>query len=81
MEGIKDYVIIQLETQRLITHMNLKTIHGLLLQHQFLRVNRSYILNKERVDSITNNDVLIGEYEIGIGNHYRDGFFDELMKR
>ena len=81
IEGLKDYVIIQAENQRLITHMNLKTIHGLLPRHQFLRVNRSYILNKERIDSFTNNDVLIGEYEIGIGNHYRNEFFDELMKR
>ncbi|HLW20044.1 MAG TPA: LytTR family DNA-binding domain-containing protein [Cyclobacteriaceae bacterium] len=81
MEGLKDYVIIQMENHRLITHMNLKTIHGLLPRHQFLRVNRSYILNKERIDSFTNNDVLIGEYEIGIGNHYRNEFFDELMKR
>jgi len=81
VEGLKDYVIIQMENQRLITHMNVKTIHGLLPQNQFLRVNRSYILNKERIDSFTNNDVFIGDYEIGIGNHYRNVFFEELMKK
>src|SRR5690606_21220233 len=47
IEGLKDYVIIQMEHQRLITHMNLKTIHSLLPPHLFLRVNRSYIVNKE----------------------------------
>lgn len=81
VEGLKDYVIIQMGNQRLITHMNLKAIHSLLPQHQFLRVNRSYIVNKERIESFTNNDVFIGEYEIGIGNHYRNEFFEELMKR
>lgn len=81
VEGLKDYVIIQMESQRLITHMNLKTIHELLPQTTFLRVNRSYIINKDQIDSFNNNDVFIGNYEISIGNHYRDTFFDELLKR
>lgn len=81
VEGLKDYVIIQMENQRLITHMNLKSIHRLLPQNKFLRVNRSYIVNKDRIDSFTNNDVVIGDYEIGIGNHYRNVFFEELMKK
>src|SRR5690606_21852309 len=80
VEGLKDYVIIQTETQRLITHMNLKTIHGLLPQYSFLRVNRSYIINKENIDSFSNNDVFIRNYEIGIGNRHRDEFFSELLK-
>ena len=80
VEGLKDYVIIQAENQRLITHMNLKAIHTLLPPQDFLRVNRSYIINKSRIDSFSNNDVFIGDYEISIGNHYRDAFFDALMK-
>ena len=79
IEGLKDYVIIQTASQRLITHMNLKTIHELFPQHTFLRVNRSYIVNKDRIDSFSNNDVFIGTYEISIGNYYRDAFFEVLM--
>lgn len=81
IEGLKDYVILQAENQRLITHMNLKTIHGTLPPDRFLRVNRSYIINKDRIDSFSNNDVYIGDYEIAIGNHYRDAFFEELMRK
>ena len=81
VEGLKDYVIIHTEAQRLITHMNLKTIHGLLPQSSFLRVNRSNIVHRDRIDSFSNNDVFIGNHEIGIGNHYRDAFFEELMKK
>lgn len=80
IEGLKDYVIIQTESQRLITHMNLKAIHELLPQNTFLRVNRSYIVNKDQIDSFSNNDVFIKTYEISIGNYYRDTFFEELMK-
>ncbi|MDR2038997.1 MAG: LytTR family DNA-binding domain-containing protein [Bacteroidales bacterium] len=79
IEGLKDYVIIQTGSQRLITHMNLKAIYELLPQNKFLRANRSYIINKDCVDSFSNNDVFIGNYEIGISNFYRDAFFERLM--
>ena len=81
VEGLKDYVIVQTENQRLITHMNLKTIHELLPHTIFLRTNRSYIINKNHIASFSNNDVFIKSYEIGIGNHYRDSFFEELLKK
>lgn len=79
IEGLKDYVIIQSESQRLITHMNLKTIHEQLPQSQFIRINRSYIVNKDRINSFSNNDVFIDKYEIAIGNFYRDSSFESLM--
>ncbi|NDV66316.1 LytTR family DNA-binding domain-containing protein [Bacteroides sp. 224] len=81
IEGLKDYVIIQLENQRLITRMNLKSIHESLPPSIFLRINRSYIVNKNHIDSFDNNDVFIKTHEIGIGNFYRDAFFEEFMKK
>ena len=80
IEGLKDYVIIQMEGQRIITRMNVKTIHDLLPKNVFLRINRSYIVNRNHIDSFDNNDVFIKKYEIAIGNSYRDAFFEELMK-
>ena len=79
IEGLKDYVIIQLENQRIITRMTVKSIHEILPQSIFLRVNRSYIINRNKIDSFDNNDVYIKSYEIAIGNSYRDDFFRELM--
>jgi DNA-binding LytR/AlgR family response regulator len=79
VEGLKDYVIIQLEDKRIITRMSLKNIQDLLPQNVFLRINRSFIINREQVDSFDNNDVFIKSYEIAIGNSYRDSFFEGLM--
>lgn len=80
IEGLKDYVIIQMDEQRIITRMNVKTIHDLLPKNIFLRINRSYIVNRNHIDSFDNNDVFIRKHEIAIGNSYRDIFFEELMK-
>jgi len=80
IEGLKDYVIIQMDGQRIITRMTVKTIHDLLPKKTFLRINRSYIVNASHIDSFDNNDVFIKTYEIAIGNSYRDEFFGEFMK-
>lgn len=82
IEGLKDYVIIQLNDQRIITRMSLKAIFDLLPEYTFLRVNKSYIVNSAHIDSFDNNDIFIKSYEIAIGNSYRDDFFEEfVMKR
>lgn len=81
IEGLKDYVIIQLADKRIITRMTIKTIHDLLPKNVFLRINRSYIVNRDHIESFDNNDVFIKTYEIAIGNMYRDSFFEEMMKK
>lgn len=80
VEGLKDYVVIQTSEQRLITKMNLKSIHELLPKDVFLRVNKSFIVNTQHIDSFDNNDVFISKYEISIGNSYRDYFFEKFFR-
>ncbi len=81
IEGLKDYVIIQLRDQRIITRTSLKLMQERLPQAKFLRVNKSYIVHIDHIDSFDNNDIYIDKYEIGIGNSYRDMFFEEFVEK
>lgn len=81
IEGLKDYVIIHIEGERIITKMNLKNIHEKLPRKQFLRINKSYIVNSRLIDSFDNNDVYIRNHTVAIGNIYREAFFDEFVYR
>ena len=82
IEGLKDYSILQLEGQRVITKMNLKNIHEQLPAKQFLRINKSYIVNTSRIDSFDTNDIFIKSYEIGIGGgNYKKTFFGEFVAK
>lgn len=81
VEGLKDYVILQLEEQRIITRMNLKAMNELLPKSLFLRVNKSYIVNTAHIEAFDNNDIFIKTHEIAIGNSYRDSFFEEFVMR
>lgn len=75
VEGLKDYVVIHVEGKKIITKMYLKAIQELLPDNLFFRINRSYIVNLQQIDSFDNNDIFIGNNEIAIGNGYRDAFF------
>jgi len=81
IEGLKDYVIIHLEGNRIITKMNLKNIHEKLPRKMFLRVNKSYIVNALHIHSFDNNDLYIKTHIVPIGNAYRDTFFDEFVTK
>lgn len=81
IEGLKDYVVLHTENQKLITAMNIKTIGDQLPKNDFVRVSKSYIINAKHIDSVDNNTVYIKENEIPIGNVYRDFFFDEFVTK
>lgn len=81
IEGLKDYVILHTSEQKIITAMNIKTIHGQLPQHIFIRTSKSYIINKNKISSFDNNTVYIETYEIPIGNTYRTPFFEDFANK
>jgi DNA-binding LytR/AlgR family response regulator len=75
IEGLKDYVVIHTKTQKLITAMNLKTIHQKIQQETFVRVSKSYVVNLNFIDSFDNHNIYIDESEIPLGEVYRSDFF------
>lgn len=80
VEGLKDYVIIHLADRRIITRMTIKSMEDTLSFHMFLRVNKSYIVNRRHIDSWDTNDIFIGPHEIAIGPSYRDHVLQALQQ-
>lgn len=81
IEGLKDYVVMQTDDQKIITAMNIKTIHEQLPQSFFVRISKSYIINVQQITSFDNNQVFIRKHEIPIGNAYRNYFFDGFVTK
>jgi len=79
VEGLKDYAVIHTAERRLITKTTLKAIAGQLPANDFVRTNKSYIVNMRHIDSFDSNDIFIGRHELAIGAAYRDGFVERLM--
>ncbi|MDR1201786.1 MAG: LytTR family DNA-binding domain-containing protein [Tannerellaceae bacterium] len=81
IEGLKDYVIIHTESQKVITLITFKNIQVQLPQNTFVRVSKSYVVNIKHVSSLGNNDVVIGKHEIPIGNIYRNDLFERFISK
>ncbi|WP_339880074.1 LytTR family DNA-binding domain-containing protein [uncultured Algoriphagus sp.] len=79
IQGLKDYVVLHTEERKVITAMNIKTIHEQLPSKLFVRTSKSYIINVQHIDSFDNNTVFIRENEIPIGEVYRNYFFEEFV--
>lgn len=79
VEGLKDYVIIHIDGKRVVTRMTIKTIEETLPHPQFIRVNRSFIVNRDKIDAFDNNDVTVGTTEISLGLSYKDAVFNALL--
>lgn len=77
IEGLKDYVVIYTRSQKLITAMNLKTIHQKMPADTFLRVSKSYVVNKYCIDSFDNHNIYVEEFDIPLGEVYKKDFFEK----
>ena len=71
IESLKDYVKIYLTDQMVITKNTISDFERKLPAY-FLRVHRSYIINKKRITAFTKHDIEIGEKEIPIGGSYKE---------
>lgn len=80
IEGLKDYVVIHLANQKLITAMNLKSFHQKIPQNVFLRISKSYVVNKNFIESFDHHTIYLGENELPLGEVYKKEFFDVYSK-
>lgn len=80
IKGMKDYVLIFEGQRKVMTAMNIKTIHAQLPASMFARVGKSSIINVNFIDSIDNDFILIGKEEIPLGRTYKDHFINTYIK-
>jgi DNA-binding LytR/AlgR family response regulator len=81
IEGLKDYVIIYTDDNKIITSMNIKTIAAQLPEAIFARVSKSYIVNTLRISSFDNELIYIGNNEIPLGQAYKEDFIKQHIDK
>lgn len=77
IEGLKDYVVIYTNDNKIITSMNVKTIAAQLPQAIFARVSKSYIVNTLHISSFDNELIYINNHEIPLGQIFKDDFIKQ----
>lgn len=74
VEGLKDYVMIYTQQQRIVTLQRMKNLEAELPINQFIRIHNSYIVALEAIDAIDKDKVQIGKVFLPISDTYRKTF-------
>lgn len=70
IESVKDYITIFTGESDITIKCRISSFMSQ-LDDRFLRIHRSYIVNKNEVSAFTKNDIEIGKVELPIGETYR----------
>jgi DNA-binding LytR/AlgR family response regulator len=77
-EAKGNYTRVVTAQQVLMPIMTFSGFEELLPKKLFLRVHRSFIINKSKITHIEGNQVFIGRHEVPIGSNYKEGFLKAL---
>lgn len=70
-QSIKDYILLHTTVGRYMTHMTMKSLMEILPVELFLRVHRSYVVNKDKIENIGKSQLQIGDEAIPVGKLYK----------
>ena len=75
IEGLSNYVSIQLPAQRVVTYQTLKELAETLPQPPFLRVHKSFIVSLDKIRMVDGNTIYIQDKEIPVSDTYREQLY------
>ncbi len=83
VEGLKDYLKIYLEgeTKPIISHITMKNMEEMLPENLFLRVHRSFIVQKHHIKVVEHNRIVFGKTYIPVSDSYKIVFQEFLEKQ
>ena len=72
IESKREYISIVIKDRSYLTKFQLSEIEELLASNNFIRVHRSFIVAKNKIDAFTASDVEIAGQQIPIGRSYKE---------
>jgi len=72
IESLKEYIRIATVNKTIITKFQIGQIEEMLTKNNFIRVHRSFIVSKNKIDAFTATDVEINNKQIPIGRSYKE---------
>lgn len=80
VESLKDYVKIHLSAKHIVTKFQIGELETILEKELFVRCHKSFIINVNKIESVSATAVEVGGTEIPIGRTFKEGF-DALLSK
>ena len=69
--SVKDYLLLKTKQGNHLTHMTMKNLEALLPAEMFMRVHRSYLVNRQAITLLGRQHLQVGNEQIPLGENYR----------
>ncbi|QZT36731.1 LytTR family DNA-binding domain-containing protein [Halosquirtibacter xylanolyticus] len=79
IEGSREYLIIHTAQENISTLMSFKNLLESLPEKQFIRVHKSFVVNRDKVKSLYGNQLEIDNARIPIGKMYKNEVLENLF--
>ena len=81
IEACGDYVTIFCSDKKLMVHGTLKSWEEKLKGSSFLKVHRTTIVNRSKIDHLEGNMIQIGAHKIPVSEQFKDQLLEEMLGR
>lgn len=78
IEALRDYIAIHTATAKILSLESMKNMEEILPGPQFIRIHKSYIINREFIEFIERGRVVIRKEYLPIGETYREKVMNKL---
>lgn len=79
IESDSEYVTFYTKDRKIMSHQSLKALEQELPSDTFMRVHRSFIINKQHVSALKGRELSVGEVKIPVSNTYYDQVKQQLF--
>ncbi|MBS1608660.1 MAG: response regulator transcription factor [Bacteroidetes bacterium] len=79
IESLREYVKITTKEKSILTKIQLGEIEEMLARNNFLRVHRSFIISKSKIESFSPAEIEINGVQIPIGRNYKEWVMASLQ--
>ena len=72
IESMKEYIRVNTKFKSVLTKFKLGQVEGLLSENNFLRIHRSFIVAKDKIEAFSATEVEVGGKQLPIGRSYKE---------
>ena len=72
IESMKEYIRVNTKNKSVLTKFKLSEVEGLLSENNFLRIHRSFIVAKDKIDAFSATEVELDGKQLPIGRSYKE---------
>jgi DNA-binding LytR/AlgR family response regulator len=79
-ESMLNYVLLYTTTRKMIVYITLKSLEEQLPENIFIKIHKSFIVNRDKIKSIEGNMINLGIEKITISQNLREKVLNEILK-